>query len=68
MINTTSCLSKWLAPHLHSETEKYRKKERLAAIDIQKNWRMLRVKWSYQQITMATRFIQRVYRGHRGRT
>jgi hypothetical protein len=51
------CSSKLLVAHLHSETEKYRKKERLAAIDIQKNWRMLRVKWSYQQITTATRFI-----------
>jgi hypothetical protein len=29
------------------ETEKYREKERLAAIDIQKNWRMLKVKWHY---------------------
>ena len=47
-----------------SETEKQRQKERLAAIAIQKNWRMLRIKWNFKQITMACRLIQRGYRGH----
>jgi hypothetical protein len=47
----------------YSETEKYREKERDAAINIQKNWRMLKVKWHYQTIIKSCRFVQRVWRG-----
>jgi hypothetical protein len=51
-----------------SETEKWREKERDAAITIQKNWRMLKVKWNYHTILKSCRLIQRVYRGyHKGR-
>lgn len=51
-----------------SETEKWRVKEREAAINIQKNWRMLKVKWNYHTILKSCRLIQRVYRGyHKGR-
>ena len=32
---------------LRSETERRRETERLAAIAIQTNWRMLKVKWMY---------------------
>ncbi len=46
-----------------SEAEKWRDKERLAAIDIQKNWRMLKVKWNYHTILKSCRLIQRVWRG-----
>jgi hypothetical protein len=31
----------------YREAEKYREKEKQAAINIQKNWRMLKVKWHY---------------------
>ena len=34
----------------NSETEKYRKKEHIAALNIQTNWRMLRDMWQYKQI------------------
>jgi hypothetical protein len=52
----------------YSEAEKWRDKERLAAIDIQKNWRMLKVKWNYHKILKSCRLIQKVYRGyHKGR-
>jgi hypothetical protein len=55
-------------PYYFSEAEKWRDKERLAAIDIQKNWRMLKVKWNYHKILKSCRLIQRVYRGyHKGR-
>ena len=43
--------------HYISETEKYREKEKQAAIDIQKNWRMLKVKWHYQTILKSCRLI-----------
>ncbi|CDW79153.1 iq calmodulin-binding motif family protein [Stylonychia lemnae] len=46
------------------ETEKYREKEKQAAIDIQKNWRMLKVKWHYQTILKSCRLIQRVFQGY----
>lgn len=49
---------------MYSETEKYREKERQAAIDIQKNWRMLKVKWHYHTILKSCRFIQRIFRGY----
>jgi hypothetical protein len=52
---------------LFSETEKYREKERLAAIAIQTNWRMLKVKWNFAKKVRACLFISRVFRGHRGR-
>ena len=52
---------------LCSETEKYRDKEKQAAINIQKNWRMLKVKWGYQTKLNSCRFVQRVYRGFKGR-
>lgn len=48
----------------YRETEKYREKEKLAAIDIQKNWRMLKVKWHYQTILKSCRLIQRVFQGY----
>lgn len=47
-----------------SETEKYREKERNAAIAIQKNWRMLKIKWHYQTIIKSCKYIQRVWRGY----
>lgn len=34
----------------NSETEKYRNKEHIAALNIQTNWRMLRDIWQYKQI------------------
>jgi hypothetical protein len=46
------------------ETEKFRDKEKLAAIDIQKNWRMLKVEWHYKTILKSCRLIQRVYLGY----
>ena len=49
---------------LFSETEKHREKERLAAIAIQTNWRMLKVKWSYKKKVRACILISRVFRGH----
>lgn len=48
---------------IYRETEKYREKEKQAAIDIQKNWRMLKVKWHYQTILKSCRLIQRVFKG-----
>ena len=50
-----------------SEAEKKRDKETRSAIAIQKNWRMLKIKWDFQSTVSAARFIQRVYRGHKGR-
>ena len=50
-----------------SETEKHREKERLAAIAIQTNWRMLKVKWNYEKKVRACILISRVFRGHRAR-
>ena len=47
-----------------STAEKYRDKETKAAIDIQKNWRMLKVKWHYQLIQRSCRLIQRIFRGY----
>ena len=52
---------------MSSDTEKHREKERLAAIAIQTNWRMLRVKWGFEQKVRACRAVQRLYRGHQGR-
>ena len=49
-----------------SETEKTRDEETHAAIQIQKNWRMLRVKWNFERITAACRQVQRCYRGFKG--
>ena len=49
---------------MHSETERKREKERLAAIAIQTNWRMLKVKWMYQKKVRACILISRVFRGH----
>ena len=53
-----------LSTMLFSETEKHREKERLAAIAIQTNWRMLKVKWSYKKKVRACILISRVFRGH----
>ena len=50
-----------------SETEKHRKKELWAAIAIQRNWRMLKVKWSYEKKQRAVALIKRVFRGHLSR-
>ena len=47
-----------------SETEKHREKERLAAIAIQTNWRMLKVKWMFKRKVRACILISRVFRGH----
>ena len=49
---------------LFSETEKHREKERLAAIAIQTNWRMLKVKWNFKKKVRACMLITRVFRGH----
>ena len=46
------------------ETEKHREKERLAAIAIQTNWRMLKVKWMFKKKVRACILISRVFRGH----
>ena len=51
----------------NSETEKHREKERLAAIAIQTNWRMLKVKWNFKTKVRACVMISRLFRGHRGR-
>ena len=50
-----------------SEAEKKRDKETRAVIDLQKNWRMLKIKWSFQTTVRACRFIQRIRRGYKGR-
>lgn len=47
-----------------SETEKHRDEGREAAITIQKNWRMLKIKWSFEQKVRACVKISRVWRGH----
>jgi len=52
-----------VADSMYSESEKWRDKERDAAIEIQKNWRMLKVKWHYHVILKSCRLIQRVFRG-----
>ena len=52
---------------MFSDAEKHREKERLAAIAIQTNWRMLRVKWNFEKKVRACRTIERVSRGHTGR-
>ena len=49
------------------DAEKHRDKECLAAIAIQTNWRMLRVKWNFETKVRACRTIERVFRGHIGR-
>ena len=49
---------------VHSETERRRETERLAAIAIQTNWRMLKVKWNYEKKVRACVLISRVFRGH----
>jgi hypothetical protein len=53
---------------LNSETEKQREKERKAALNIQTNWRMLRVKWRFKHIKYATIHIQKSWRGYVGRS
>ena len=52
---------------MFSDAEKHRDKECLAAIAIQTNWRMLRVKWNFEKKVRACRTIERVFRGHTGR-
>ena len=52
---------------MFSDAEKHREKECLAAIAIQTNWRMLRVKWNFEKKVRACRTIERVFRGHTGR-
>ena len=39
---------------LINESEKFREKENNAAIIIQKDWRMLKVKWKFQDKKSAT--------------
>ena len=50
--------------YAYSETERQREKERLAAIAIQTNWRMLKVKWNFKKKVRACVLISRVFRGH----
>ena len=57
----------WLEFDLSSDAEKHREKETQAAIAIQTNWRMLRVKWGFEEKVRACRTMQRVYRGHMAR-
>ena len=63
------CLINYYFHHLfsffsYSETERQREKERLAAIAIQTNWRMLKVKWNFKKKVRACVLISRVFRGH----
>ena len=50
-----------------NEVEKYRQKENSAAVIIQKDWRMLKVKWKFQDKKNASLRIQRIWRGFVGR-
>ena len=50
-----------------NEVEKYRQKENSAALIIQKDWRMLKVKWKFQDKKNASLRIQRIWRGFVGR-
>lgn len=49
------------------ETEKHREKERLAAIAIQTNYRMLKVKAHFKKKVRMCIRISRVFRGHMAR-
>ena len=40
-----------------NEAEKYRAKENAAAIIIQKDWRMLKVKWNFDDKKRATQKV-----------
>ncbi len=50
-----------------NEAEKFRDKENAAAIIIQKDWRMFKVKWNFDDKKRATQKIQRIWRGYIGR-
>jgi len=50
-----------------NEAEKYRDKENSAAIIIQKDWRMFKIKWKFDDKKRATLKIQRIWRGYIGR-
>jgi len=52
---------------LINEAEKFRDKENSAAIIIQKDWRMLKVKWKFDDKKRASLKIQRIWRGYIGR-
>ena len=59
MIDTYFCML--------NEVEKFRQKENSAAVIIQKDWRMLKVKWKFQDKKNASLRIQRIWRGFVGR-
>ena len=68
-VNRNQLNSKFELIYLHfhlccRETEKHREKEQLAAVAIQTNWRMLKVKWNYQKKVRACILVSRVFRGH----
>lgn len=50
-----------------NEAEKYRDKENSAAIIIQKDWRMFKIKWKFDDKKRATLKMQRIWRGFIGR-
>ena len=50
-----------------NEAEKYRDMENSAAIIMQKDWRMFKVKWKFDDKKRATLKIQRIWRGYIGR-
>ena len=50
-----------------NEAEKFRDQENAAAVTIQKDWRMLKVKWTFEDKKRATQKIQRIWRGYVGR-
>ena len=50
-----------------NEAEKYRPQENAAAIVIQKDWRMFKIKWQHNDKKRAILKIQRVWRGFIGR-
>ena len=50
-----------------NEAEKFRDQENSAAIIIQKDWRMFKIKWKFDDKKRATLKIQRIWRGFVGR-
>ena len=50
LVTTIDLCKKLHIQPTQSETEKYRKKEHVAALTIQTNWRMLRDMWQYKRI------------------
>ena len=52
---------------LINEAEKFRDKENTASVVIQKDWRMLKIKWKFEDKKRASLKIQRIWRGYIGR-